>query len=130
MDERQLLWNRYAMHVEAYHKYLDIVVKLNLFYYGITGAILSFYFTKASGNQYIEYSLLLPIFFSLGLCLLFSFALKALGVTKIDMINLAHQLKMKYYITIDAIIYMLWGSIIFVSVVALSIGYVFLSKCL
>ena len=130
MDDKQLLWNRYSMHVEAYHKYFDIVVKLNLFYYGITGAILSFYFTKSNGSHYVEYSLLLPIFFSVGLVLLFAFAIKALRVSKTDMRGIVQQLEMRYYITIDALIYMLWGSIVFVSVVAICITYVFITKCL
>ncbi len=61
MDERQLLWNRYSLHIEMYQKYLDTVLKLNLFYYGITGAIISFYFSNNANGLTTELALLLPL---------------------------------------------------------------------
>jgi len=131
MNERQLLWNRYSMHIDAYHKYMDIVVKLNLFYYGITGAILSFYFSKAEvGSAYVKLSLLLPVLFSLALIFLFGYAIKALAVSKIDIINIVRELEMNAFVAIDALIYMLWGSISFVVLVSFGILYVLFFSCI
>lgn len=44
MDDRELLWKQYQLNIELYRTYLDLALKLNLFYYAITGAIVSFYF--------------------------------------------------------------------------------------
>jgi hypothetical protein len=81
MEEKQLLWNRYSIHIDLYQKYMDIVLKINLFYYGITGALLSFYFSNNGNNSTIEYGLILPILFSFGLIFLFAFADKSLSVS-------------------------------------------------
>lgn len=73
MDDRQLLWNRYEMHIDLYKKYLDVVLKANFFYYGITGAILSFYFSQNGNAGLIEYSLIMPILFGVGFVVIFTF---------------------------------------------------------
>jgi len=35
MDERDLLWKQYALNVDLYKFYLELVVKVNAFYYAI-----------------------------------------------------------------------------------------------
>lgn len=65
MDNRELLWRQYQLNVELYKGYLDLVVKINVFYYAITGAILSFYF--AHQNDLTKLSLLLPLLMSVTL---------------------------------------------------------------
>jgi len=66
MDDRELLWHQYQMNVDLYKGYLDLVVKINVFYYDITGAIVSFYFSNAS-EPLIKWSLLLPLLMSIAL---------------------------------------------------------------
>jgi hypothetical protein len=43
MDAPELLWRQYALSVDLYKFYMDLVVKFNVFYYAVTGAILSFF---------------------------------------------------------------------------------------
>ncbi len=130
MDEKQLLWNRYEMHIDLYKKYMDIVLKINLFYYGITGALLSFYFTKNGNGSTIEYSLLLPIFFSGALIALFFFAEKALKVSQKDLNSLIKQLGFSYYVRTDALNYIMRGSICFIGLTTISLIFVFFSNTL
>lgn len=65
MDDRELLWRQYELNVDLYKGYLDLVVKMNVFYYAVTGAILSFYF--ANQNDLTQLSLVLPLLMSLAL---------------------------------------------------------------
>jgi len=67
MEDKELLWRQYQMNVDLYKGYLDLVVKINVFYYAITGAILSFYFSNSSDEPHIKWSLLLPLIMSIAL---------------------------------------------------------------
>ena len=40
--DKDILWKQFSLYVDLYKFYMDITMKVNLFYYGITGAILSF----------------------------------------------------------------------------------------
>lgn len=45
-SEREILWRDYALSADLYKFYLDLVVKVNVFYYAITGGIASFCFAQ------------------------------------------------------------------------------------
>lgn len=126
--DKELLWKRYELNVNTYLKYLDFVLKINLFYYGITGALLSFYFAKSGNNSVIEYSLVLPIIFSLGIIALCIFASKALRFSKEDIEWLAEQLDFNYLIRIDALIYLVYATAMFSLITSLGLGYI-LASC-
>ena len=70
MDVTELRWNDFKQNVELHRSYLDLAIKLNMFYYAITGAILSFYFTHREIPM-AKYALGLPILWSIGLSALF-----------------------------------------------------------
>lgn len=65
MDNRELLWRQYQLNVDLYKGYLELVVRMNVFYYAVTGAILSFYF--ANQNELTQFSLFLPFLMSVAL---------------------------------------------------------------
>ena len=75
----QFLSDQFFSFVELYKFYISSVIKLNVFYYAITGAILSYYFSHSS-NYFLSFSLLLPIIFSIGLAILFLVATKKVKV--------------------------------------------------
>lgn len=129
MSDKELLWKRYELSISAYLKYLDFVLRLNLFYYGITGALVSFYFTKNGNNTLIEYSLILPIVFSIGIIALCVFASKTLKVSKEEIDWLAHkdQLNLNYGIRIDALIYIVNATAIFALITAIGLSYILIS---
>ncbi len=70
MDDKEILWNQYKLNVDLYRSYLELVVKINVFYYGITGAILSFYFAHPQ-EALLKYALLLPLVMSVALGVFF-----------------------------------------------------------
>jgi hypothetical protein len=65
-----LLWKQYCLHVDLYKFYLEIAIKVNVFYYAITGGILSFYFSNPK-EQFAKYALVLPAIMSAAFGMLF-----------------------------------------------------------
>jgi hypothetical protein len=70
MEAIDLRWNEFKRAVEMHHAYLELAIKLNLFYYAITGAILSFYFTHTEIGM-AKYALGVPILLSAALAVFF-----------------------------------------------------------
>ncbi|SHO54516.1 hypothetical protein [Vibrio quintilis] len=75
MNSDSTKWKDYELSVGLYKFYLAGVVKLNFFYYAITGAILSFHFSEDSPSISV-FALLLPILLSIFLGLFFLYAVK------------------------------------------------------
>ena len=71
MDQNELLWNQYTKLIDLYKFYLDITLKANIFYYAITGGILTFIFSGKGQDKFVILSLLLPI--GMGLLLTYIF---------------------------------------------------------
>lgn len=73
MNENSINWKSLEMNVDLYKSSMNVVIKLNLFHYAVTGAILSFHFSKESPTVSIV-GLFLPIFLSsmLGCLLIYS----------------------------------------------------------
>jgi len=45
---RNALWKQYEISVDLYKHYLKLAIEINVFYYAITGAIVSYYFAHWS----------------------------------------------------------------------------------
>ncbi len=88
---QDLLWNQYALHVDLYKFYLDLAIKLNVFYYAVTGAILSYYFQGASDGV-ARYALVLPIVMSFGLGGIFWYGSTLLPVVRKEVFNIRDKL--------------------------------------
>src|SRR5712692_1748083 len=65
-----ILWKNYVLWVDLYRDYLSLVLRANLFFYAITGAITSYYLAHQSVPE-ARYGLLLPMLMSLGLAGIF-----------------------------------------------------------
>jgi hypothetical protein len=64
-------WLEYDHHIKLYQYYLDIALKANMFFYGITGGILAFiYDDEGKGLKFIL-ALLLPALMSLSFAVVF-----------------------------------------------------------
>lgn len=70
LASREDLWKQYEISVDLYKHYLKLSIELSVFYYAITGAILSYYFTHKA-DPAVRFALLLPIAMSVLLALLF-----------------------------------------------------------
>jgi predicted RNA binding protein YcfA (HicA-like mRNA interferase family) len=92
---RETLLKQYQTHIDLYKHYLELSLKVNIFYYAITGAILSFYFTKAHNNDIIRYSLLLPILMSVFFAIIFIYSSIKLNVTRIEVFQIRDWLGLR-----------------------------------
>jgi len=69
-DKQELLWRQYQLVMKTYRDYLELLLKINVFYYAVTGAILSYYFIHDTQPQ-IKFALLLPLLMNLAFLILF-----------------------------------------------------------
>jgi len=60
---REDLWRQYEIHVDLFKHYLKLTIEVNVFYYAITGALLSYYFGHRS-EESIRFALVLPLLMS------------------------------------------------------------------
>lgn len=65
VDAPELLWRQYQQNVDLYKFYMDLTIKFNVFFYAVTGAIVSFVLSQHNGNDLIRFALLLPLVMSL-----------------------------------------------------------------
>lgn len=96
MDTIELKWNDFKQNVELHRSYLDLAIKLNMFYYAITGAILSFYFAN-SHIPMAKYALGLPILLSVALSILFLWCAVLANNLRSHMRTTAGELGLKAY---------------------------------
>jgi hypothetical protein len=81
---RDHLLKRYETEIDLYKFYLDIAIKGSLFAFGLTGALLSYYFTNYEKNPMLVWALPLPILLNAGLCVLFRASIHASTHMMID----------------------------------------------
>ena len=96
MDQATINLEEYKSSIELYKFYLELVVKISFYYYGITGAILSFYFSKNSPDA-SYYSLLLPILLSFLLGIFFLYGAKLALNFKSNLKNRAERLRLESF---------------------------------
>lgn len=89
-----LLWKQYELQTDLYKHYLEIILKFNAFYYAVTGAIISFYFTK-SDVLLIRYALLFPVLMSVVFGILFSCGIFLNRVTRADIFRIRDRLNLE-----------------------------------
>jgi hypothetical protein len=93
-DSADLLWKQYSLHVDLYKFYLDLVIKVNVFYYAITGAIVSYYF-QHSGDGISRFGLLLPICFSFAIGGIFLYGSALISVVRQELFLIRDRLNLE-----------------------------------
>ena len=91
---RELLWKQYELNVGLYRSYLELALKVNLFYYAITGAILSFYFSHPQETP-LKYALAFPLLMSIALGVFFLYGASLAKVTRKELFNIRDALKLR-----------------------------------
>ena len=71
------LLKRYEKEVDLYKFYMEISVKGSLFAFGITGALLSYFFANHEQNRFLVWSLMLPVVLNAGFFVLFFASIRA-----------------------------------------------------
>ena len=77
MTQTDILIKRYEREIDLYKFYLDISVKASLFAFGITGALLSYFFANREDNEFLIWSLVLPMILNAGFFVLFFASIRA-----------------------------------------------------
>ena len=67
---RDELWKHYEIKIDLYKHYLKLTIEINVFYYAITGALLSYYLAHRD-DPAARFSLVLPLLMSVLFGLLF-----------------------------------------------------------
>lgn len=117
MDSTEIKWNDFKMNVELHRSYLDLVIKLNMFYYAITGAIVSFHFANVN-SEMAKYALILPLLLSIGLSVLFLWSAVLAQTLRAHIRNTASELELNAYpegIVLVAICWIFGGVLVVVS---------------
>jgi hypothetical protein len=93
-DKKELLWRQYALHVDLYKFYMNVVIKINIFYYAITGGLLSYYFSNQD-NPLLKWSLILPIIMSFALSFIFLYGSGLIKITRQELFNIRDRLNLE-----------------------------------
>ena len=88
---RDDLWKQYEIQIDLYKHYLKLTIEINVFYYAITGAILSYYFSHKADPE-VRFALLLPIAMSVLLALFFIYGAILNRVTREEMFRVRDAL--------------------------------------
>lgn len=107
--ERELQWREYQMGLDLYKFYIDLVLKVVVSYYAITGAILSWYFTTAN-VPFARWALTLPCVMSFGVATLFRWGAGMWEVVRNNTFRLADELKLSTVFELSALSMLLNGS--------------------
>lgn len=126
MDDRELLWRQYQLNIELYKGYLDLAVKINVFYYAITGAILSFYFTNQ--NDLTKFSLVLPLVMSVALGVFFVIGAVLARVPRQETFKIRDALSLKAAPEIGVLILLLFIFAVLLFVVAGGLAWLLFCK--
>jgi hypothetical protein len=94
VSEAELLWRDYALNADLYKFYMDITIKVNVFFYAATGAILSFSLSQA-GIAYAKWAISLPVLMSIGLAVVFGRAVPWAIALRHDTVLIAKRLRLQ-----------------------------------
>lgn len=119
---QDLLWKQYQMYIDLYKHYLDLIIKFNIFYYVVTGGIISFYFSKLE-IPLIKYSLLFPLLMSVGFSIIFIYGASMMGVIREDIFNIRDELGLETAPELNVLTFVLVVSAILFMIVAIGLGY-------
>ena len=94
MENTEKLWKQYDQHISTYKFYLEVLVKLMTMFFAVTGAMISFYFTKSEIST-AKLALYLPLIMSIGLFLFFVIGVVLSTVTRKDVFKLRDKLELE-----------------------------------
>lgn len=89
--DREFVWRQYELHVTLYKEYLDLLLKFNVFFYAVTGAIVSYFLSKPD-SPFLKYSLGLPVLMGLFFCGFFLYGANRSKISREEVRSLASAL--------------------------------------
>ena len=95
------------MLVDLYKHYLKITIEFNVFYYAITGAILSYYLSH-SDIELLKYSLLLPILMSVLFAGFFLYGANLMAISREEVFAIRDALEFDTAPDLQVLSMLLW----------------------
>ena len=115
MINKEYLWKEYDQAIGLYKFYFSLTLQIYIFFYGITGGIVTFYFANKN-IAYVQYSLILPMIMSFLIAFLFAYGSKLISVVGNQINHLAKKLNVYAYPNTSVLkIFFIFSSILFVS---------------
>jgi hypothetical protein len=128
IDANNLLWKQYGVFVDLFRFYLDTMLKANIWFYSITGAILTYYFKNAQ-DPLLKYSLVLPMILGLGFGIMCLYGSIQANDTRKKLIYIRDELKLPGMPHVQILFYFLiFAGILFIVVAAAIYFFVFRVK--
>ncbi len=122
-----ILWKQYAQTVELYKFYMELTVKFNVFYYAVTGGILSFYFANPKVEN-IQHALILPIIMSFSFAVFFIYGGYLMKPLRKDVFEIRDALGLKVAPDVGVLSHLLYIFAFVFIVIALGCIYL-VAKC-
>jgi len=122
MNDRELLWRQYSQNVDLYRFYMELVIKLNVFYYAVTGAILSYYFSHTSMES-VHLSLVLPLVMSVAFAGFFIYGALLTSVLRADVFAIRDALQLRAAPDLGVLSVLLYIFAVVFLIVASACGY-------
>ena len=129
--DKDVLIEHYKINADLYKNYLDLLIKFNISFYAITGAILSFYFYKPEIGV-IKYSLLFPFFMSFIFGCFFIYASKLVKFSSDDIGKTCNALGLDTFpeFSVLSVLLKLFAAIFFFTSIFLLLLFIFsICKC-
>jgi hypothetical protein len=95
MDAADLLWKQYQQNVDLFKFYMDLLIKFNVFFYAVTGAIISFVLAHSSEHDLLRYALLLPLIMSVAFAGFFIYGAVLMRVLRDETFAIRDALRLK-----------------------------------
>ena len=130
MDRIEIVFEHYKIHIDLYKHYLELLIKFNLFYYAITGAILSFYFANKT-IIFIQFVLLFPFIMSLIFSGFFFYASVKAKNSREEIVDIALALDLKVFPEFNILVILLkLFSILFILISILLLLLIVFHNCI
>jgi len=120
-----LLWRKYELWVTLYRDYLALVLRVNLFFYAITGAIVSYYLAH-QGQPEARYGLLLPFLMSAAFFAFFVYCAQLVPHMRASVFAIRDQLGLGTAVEVRVLAVLLYIFAAIFLVVMIALGWLML----
>ena len=124
--EKEDIWKQYQIDIDMYKHYMDMMLKFNISFYAITGAIISFYFSRKDIPM-IKYSLLFPIIMSILYAVYFGYCIPLTENSRQHIFDLCKKLEFSYGQEFNVLKVWLYIMVIQFTLVAITLLFLFLN---
>lgn len=109
--DQKMLWERYALYIDLYKYYFGATLKINAFFFGVAGAIVTYYFSNFE-NKAIALALYIPVVLGIAISVLYLFGIFTIGALEEDIDRVVQKMEIETKVTITGLYYLWWGSIV------------------